>query len=235
MIVKPPVCGRERPPAPYSAVAFFLMVMSAVFLGVVGGTAYPGADVAPVSTAAQGAGLVDVRSVIPDAVVDLRYAASDNVLGEPVYPASARCLVHQSLAPALVIAAHELRREGRVLVFWDCYRPRSAQQRLWDLVPDPQWVAPPAAQATNHTAARSVDLTTRPIRASENDDMGSDFDAFGPSARLDAAGLSAQQRANRARLQAAVEAAGLSLNPREWWHVNAPDHAVRRPHLAVEL
>ncbi|PRC42883.1 D-alanyl-D-alanine dipeptidase, partial [Mycobacterium sp. ITM-2017-0098] len=42
------------------------------------GTASP---VPPVSEAARAAGLVDVRSVVPDAVIDLRYATADNFVG----------------------------------------------------------------------------------------------------------------------------------------------------------
>ena len=56
------------------------------------------APVPPVSDAARAVGFVDVRTIVPDAVVDLRYATADNFVGEPLYPAGARCL-HQEGAP----------------------------------------------------------------------------------------------------------------------------------------
>ena len=62
--------------------------------------------------------MVDVTSVIPDAIVDLRYATADNFVGKPLYPADAHCLVHESLAPGLVKAADVFRfarREAGVL------------------------------------------------------------------------------------------------------------------------
>ncbi|PRC59483.1 D-alanyl-D-alanine dipeptidase, partial [Mycobacterium sp. ITM-2017-0098] len=81
--------------------------------------------VPPVSEAARAAGLVDVRSVVPDAVIDLRYATADNFVGIELYPAGARCMVHESLAPGLAAAANLLRPGGERLVFWDCYRPHA--------------------------------------------------------------------------------------------------------------
>ena len=74
------------------------------------------ADAEP-ATAAD-AGFVDIPSVIPDAVIDLRYATPDNFVGKPLYPADARCLVHESLAPGLAKAAERVsgqRREAGVL------------------------------------------------------------------------------------------------------------------------
>ncbi|EUA94074.1 D-ala-D-ala dipeptidase family protein [Mycobacterium ulcerans str. Harvey] len=67
----------------------------------------------PVSAAAAAAGLVDVRSVVPDAIIDLRYATTNNFTRTQLYPADARCLVHESMAPGLTAAAAALRRKGR--------------------------------------------------------------------------------------------------------------------------
>ncbi len=59
------------------------------------------ADVPPLSPAARAAGFVDVRSVVPSALIDLRYATPNNFTHVPLYPADARCLVHESLAAGL--------------------------------------------------------------------------------------------------------------------------------------
>ena len=54
----------------------------------------PGAGVPPCQPiAAQAAGLIDVRTVVPDAIVDLRYATPNNFVGVALYPPDARCLV----------------------------------------------------------------------------------------------------------------------------------------------
>ena len=52
------------------------------------------APIPPVSPQARAAGLIDVRTVDPDAVIDLRYATANNFVGVPLYPPGARCLVH---------------------------------------------------------------------------------------------------------------------------------------------
>src|SRR5690242_19864852 len=67
--------------------------------------AWASPDVPPVGEAARAAGLVDVRTVVPDAVIDLRYATTHNFTGVQLYPSDARCLVHESLAPGLKTAA----------------------------------------------------------------------------------------------------------------------------------
>src|ERR1700743_798143 len=88
--------------------------------------------VPPVSDAARAADFVDVRSVVPDAVIDLRYATTNNFTGIQLYPSDARCLVPQSMTHGLTAAAAALRPQGQRLVFWDCYRPHDVQVKLFN-------------------------------------------------------------------------------------------------------
>ena len=81
---------------------------------------------------------------MPDAVLDLRYATANNFVGAQLYPADARCLVHESMAPGLAAAAAALRAQGEKLVFWDCYRPHEVQVRMFEAVPNPAWWPSPA-------------------------------------------------------------------------------------------
>ena len=117
------------------------------------------ADVPPLSPEARSAGFVDVRSVVPNALIDLRYATPNNFTHIQLYPAGARCLVHESMASGLAAAAKALAPHGEVLVFWDCYRPHDVQVKMFDVVPNPAWVAKPGDYARSHEAGRSVDVT----------------------------------------------------------------------------
>ena len=119
----------------------------------------PAPQIPPVSDAAAAVGFVDVRTAVPDAVIDLRYATAHNFVGAPLYPAGARCLIHESLAPGLAKAAEVLRAQALTLVFWDCYRPHSVQVRMFDVVPDPNWIARPGPYSRSHESGRSVDVT----------------------------------------------------------------------------
>ncbi len=192
------------------------------------------APVPPVGPQARAAGLIDVRSVVPDAVVNLRYATGDNFVGVPLYPADARCLVHESLGPGLATAAAALRQQGYSLVFWDCYRPHEVQVRMFEAVPDPAWVAKPGSYARSHESARSVDVTL--AADGRLVDMGTDFDDFSARATAYATrGVSAAAQANRAVLRMAMAAGGLTVYAGEWWHFDGPGAAEPRPILDVPV
>jgi D-alanyl-D-alanine dipeptidase len=194
------------------------------------------ADVPPVSPQAQAAGLVDVRTVIPDALIDLRYATLNNFVGVALYPADARCLVHESLAEGLAKAADVLRRSGERLVFWDCYRPHDVQVRMFDAVPNPNWVARPTEFARSHESGRSVDVTLAVAHYGWRVDMGTDFDDFTPRSLAYATeGVTAEQQANRARLRNAMTAGGLTVYSGEWWHFDGPGADQPRPILDVPV
>lgn len=174
------------------------------------------------------AGLVDVRSIVPDAVIDLRYATSDNFVGQRLYPPGAPCLVHESMAPGLAAAAAALRPQ--TLVFWDCYRPHEVQVKMFEVVSNPNWVARPSAYARSHEAGRSVDVTIAGA------DMGTGFDDFTPRSLAYATdGISPAAQANRARLREAMKAGGLTVYSGEWWHFDGPGAADPRPYLDVPL
>jgi zinc D-Ala-D-Ala dipeptidase len=196
--------------------------------------AFAAPPVPPVSDAARAAGLVDVRTVVPDAVIDLRYATPNNFVGVPMYPADARCLVHESMAQGLAAAAAVLRPSGERLVFWDCYRPHDVQVRMFEAVPDPNWVARPGPYARSHEAGRSVDVTI--ANADGLVDMGTDFDDFTPRALAYATDdVSAAAQADRARLRDAMKAGGLTVYKGEWWHFDTSDAYEKRPILNVPV
>jgi len=204
------------------------------------------ADVPPLSPEARSAGFVDVRSVVPGALIDLRYATPNNFTGMTLYPADARCLVDESMAPGLAAGAKALASHGEVLVFWDCYRPHDVQVKMFNVVPNPAWVAKPGSHARSHEAGRSVDVTmadaqqqcapARQLGGRCLADMGTDFDDFSPRALAFATdGVSADQQANRVRLRDAMSAGGLSVYSGEWWHFDGPGAGVQRPILNVPV
>ncbi|KAA1251524.1 D-alanyl-D-alanine dipeptidase [Mycobacterium simiae] len=207
-------------------------------------TSVPG--VPPVSAAAAAAGLVDVRSVVPDAIVELRYATANNFTHTQLYPAGARCLVHQSMAQGLAAAASALRPQGQLLVFWDCYRPHDVQIKLFQVVPNPAWVARPGPYAHSHEAGRSVDVTfasaqaqcppERQLNGPCLADMGTDFDDFSSRAEAFATqGVSDVAQVNRKRLRDVMNYGGLSVYSGEWWHFDGPGAGVDRAILNAPI
>ncbi|ORB75361.1 M15 family metallopeptidase [Mycobacterium scrofulaceum] len=226
------------------------VLAAAVAVGLVAvagaATAQAGPDVPPVSDAARAAGFVDVRSVVSDAIIDLRYATTNNFTHRQLYPSDARCLVHQSMASGLAAAATALRPQGHLLVFWDCYRPHDVQVKMFELVPNPAWVARPGPYARSHESGRSVDVTfttmQQPCASGLHADglcladMGTDFDDFSPRAHAFATQrVSVDAQANRASLRNAMKYGGLSPYSGEWWHFDGPGAGVDRPILDVPL
>jgi D-alanyl-D-alanine dipeptidase len=229
----------------------FLACMTSVAgFAVCAGQVSAAPDVPPVSEAARAAGFVDVRSVVPDAIIDLRYATTTNFTGIQLYPSDARCLVHQSLSQGLAAAATALRPQGHVLVFWDCYRPHDVQVKMFSIVPNPAWVARPGQYAHSHESGRSVDVTFTAVQQQCPPerivggpqgglclaDMGTGFDDFTPRATAYATqGVGADAQANRALLRSAMDYGGLTVYSGEWWHFNGPGAADDLPILNVPV
>ncbi len=73
------------------------------------------------------AGIVDVRTVVPDIVLDVRYATQHNFVGRLIKGYEAKkCLLTKKAAEALKRVQDELREKGFSLKAYDCYRPQSA-------------------------------------------------------------------------------------------------------------
>ena len=99
---------------------------------------------------------------------------------------------------------------------FDCYRPLTAQRKLWDIVPDATYVAHPG-KGSMHNRGAAVDLTLIDDTGKELD-MGSDFDVFGRISRHDNFDLPSKVLENRAMLKTSLTSAGFKSIKSEWWH-----------------
>jgi D-alanyl-D-alanine dipeptidase len=165
--------------------------------------------------------LVEVQTVIPDAVLDLRYATTDNVTGAVMYP-KAVCKLRRAVLARLAAAATTLRAQDRRILLWDCYRPTSIQKLLWKAVPDARYVANPKV-GSNHSRGAAVDLGVvdkdgNPVvLPTEFDDLSA---AAAPSRAL-----RGKKGAEARALAAAMKKAGFTAISTEWWHFDASDRA----------
>ncbi|HEY2124548.1 MAG TPA: M15 family metallopeptidase [Chthoniobacterales bacterium] len=167
--------------------------------------------------------LVDIRTVDPTIVIDLRYAGPHNIAGHPIYVYGTRPLVRPEVAQRLRIAQKFLHRYNYCLKIWDAYRPRYAQIELWKASRNNDFVADPNAGAGSlHSWGLAVDATLtdtwhRPVA------MPTDFDDFRPAAMWKYAGTDPSIRAHLYTLQVAMRDAGFYGLPAEWWHFTADD------------
>ncbi len=169
---------------------------------------------------AQPAPLLEVKSVISDVVIDLRYATPDNFMKQQVYPQGARCLLHPDAVKALQQAADDLREHGFRLLLYDCYRPKSVQWVLWKAFPKPGFVADPRVGSI-HSRGGAVDISLVTL-SGEAVEMPTPYDTFSKAAHHRANNVNAVAKEHRQTLKAAMLAAGFTLNPTEWWHYDAP-------------
>lgn len=162
--------------------------------------------------------LVDLAKVIPDAVIDMRYATKDNFTGEVLYP-KAVCKLRRVVAARLAKAAAALRKHDRRLLIWDCYRPHAIQKLLWERVPDPRYVADPK-QGSRHNRGAAVDLALVD-RDGQPVALPTKFDEFTKAAHRKRA-LAGPRGVEAKRLSDAMTAAGFTPISTEWWHFDAP-------------
>jgi D-alanyl-D-alanine dipeptidase len=173
---------------------------------------------APAPTAPQPVnhnGFSDIAQLEPGIRLDIRYATTDNFTQSKIYDCP-RCLLRPEAAEAVVKAHKILKKKGLGLKMFDCYRPRPYQQRLWDKVPNPDYVTPPA-KGSMHSRGAAVDLTIVDQQGRELD-MGTAYDFFGREAHTDNMNLPAKVLENRRLLRETMEAVGFKGIRTEWWH-----------------
>lgn len=148
---------------------------------------------------------------------DMRYATENNFLKAKVYDC-AECYTRVKTVRALLVANAEFRSKGVKIKFYDCYRPNSVQYKMWEIVPNPQYVANPV-KGSIHNKGGAVDITLVTLEGEELN-MGTDFDFFGKRAYHDNFDLPQEILDNRKLLKETMEKHGFWSTRTEWWHYN---------------
>lgn len=161
---------------------------------------------------------MNIRSVDPTIVVELRYAGPRNMTGRPLYASNMPALVRPYVAAKLAVAQSYLRERGYGLKVWDAYRPKAAHDQLWQFSRNNDYVADPAdGRGSLHTWGVAVDATLVDKDGREME-MPTDFDSFTPAAMLYYRGNNPVVRRNVHRLQSAMATGGFYGLRTEWWH-----------------
>lgn len=160
---------------------------------------------------------VNLKEYSKDFVYDIKYATQDNFLKAKVYDCD-QCYLRLKTVKALVAANNDFVKKGYRIKIFDCYRPLAIQKRMWEIVPNPIYVADPA-KGSIHNRGGAVDLTLVDSVGNELD-MGTKFDHFGPEAAHNYKNVPAQVRHNRKMLRHIMERNGFAAFESEWWHYN---------------
>ncbi len=161
--------------------------------------------------------LVDISKLDSTIIVELKYATADNFLGDTLYSANI-CLLRREVAQRLVLVQRDLQQQNLGLKIWDGYRPLSVQKRMWEKLPDANYVANPKT-GSNHNRGAAVDVTLVDAQGNELE-MPTAFDDFSDRAAADYPQVSEAARKNRELLQTAMKKHGFETIRSEWWHFN---------------
>lgn len=163
--------------------------------------------------------LIHITEQNHDVLVDLIYAGENNFTGQAIYD-HPLCFLHPQAEASLRKAIAAARGFGYRLKILDAFRPQEAQEALWAVAPNPDYIADPK-KGSNHTRGVAVDLTL--VDASGQAlDMGTPVDTMSAASHHFHAAHPAHIQVNRMRLLTVMLEAGFVHHPREWWHYQLP-------------
>jgi len=177
-------------------------------------------------------GLIDIQTIDSTILIDLRYSSLNNFMKEDVYGDLDKVFLQKSVAVDLKKCNDFLKSidSTLVLLVYDGVRPRSVQQKMWDVVELPiqektKFISNPK-NGSIHNYGCAVDLTIAHING-DTLDMGAGYDDIRKVAYprhelkfLESGELSSEQINNRKLLRKVMKKGGFYNIQTEWWHFN---------------
>ena len=160
--------------------------------------------------------MVLILDYIPDMVIDLKYATTDNFTGQVIYD-NADAYLRYGTIKKLMLVQNELKAKGYKLVLWDGYRPVAAQFKLWDICPDPNYVSNPNNGFSKHSRGNTVDITIVTFDG-QAVEMPTGFDDFTEKADREYSDVTQEAAQNSQMLEDIMTKAGFNGYRGEWWH-----------------
>lgn len=174
---------------------------------------------------------VRVLDYLSGASQELRYATENNFTGQVVYDFE-DVYLRWGTVKKLQLVSEDLAQLDLYLKIWDGFRPVSAQFTLWDIYPDPTYVANPTTGYSSHSRGNTVDLTLVDADGVELE-MPTGFDDFSPKADRDYSDCTEAAANNAQLLEVLMEKHGFTGYAGEWWHfsdsTNYPVETVFEP------
>ena len=177
-----------------------------------------------------------LHEVIPDIVLEVRYAGTNNFLGTPVegYKIE-KIILSTPAAMALNKVQQDLKSLGYCLKVFDGYRPQRAVNHFitWAKVSEDtikkQQFYPDVdkkdlfnlgyiSTRSGHSRGSTVDLTIVDYNTGKEVDMGGPYDFFGELSHHNYSKITAKQKDNRVLLKQIMVKHGFTPYTQEWWH-----------------
>lgn len=179
------------------------------------------------------AGLVNLKTVVPDIFIDLRYSTPANFMGRDLYGDLENLYVQPDVAEKVKKAQAYLKKQDSTLslLVFDGVRPLSIQKKMWEEVKLPTWkkgkfLSNPA-YGSIHNYGAAIDVSICTVSGRELD-MGTAYDDTATLAYptmeahfLSTGDLKQEQVKHRQLLRKVMYANGFFGIQTEWWHFNA--------------
>lgn len=166
--------------------------------------------------------MVDLSTLRPRILFDLKYTTTDNFMNEILYPPIKTTWLRKPAAEALQQAAQELSLLNLGIKVFDAYRPYSVTEKMWEPIKDDRYAADPKT-GSGHNRGVSVDLTLVDLQTGNELLMPTEFDNFTDKAHQSFMDLSPEIIKNRALLKQVMEKYGFIALTTEWWHFYLPN------------
>ncbi len=160
--------------------------------------------------------LIEIKKLIPDIKLEIRYAGKNNFAKQAVYK-QARAFARLPVAEALKNVQNDLKKFGFGLKIFDGYRPYSVTVKFFEIASDKSFVANPK-DGSRHNRGCAIDLTLIDLKTGKELKMPTPYDSFAAEAASDFKDLPANVIQNRELLRLTMEKYGFRVLNNEWWH-----------------
>ncbi len=178
-------------------------------------------------------GMVNITDSLPQILVDLKYASTDNFLEINFYGELTHAFIQYECYLKLKNAYNILQQQkpGYTFIIYDAVRSIESQQLMWDSIDVPantkHWYVANPARGSIHNYGMALDISIVDEKGNVLD-MGTEFDYFGELAYPEKTSyffnigkLTKEQYDNRNLLMSIMSKAYFYVSLTEWWHYNA--------------
>ena len=148
-------------------------------------------------------------------LIDLRYASNNNFTKKKVFFEN-NCYLHEIAFEHLCKAIEISEKIGLKIKIFDAYRPVYVQKKLWECLPNSEFIAPPS-KGSPHSRGVAIDLTLVDDNGKDLD-MGTEFDEFSKLSYHGNLNISKKSYQNRLLLLGIMMDSGWDFFRNEWWH-----------------
>lgn len=160
--------------------------------------------------------LVDLEKFIPNILLDIRYATTNNFTKEKIYNL-AKTYARKPVAEALKKAQTDFNKLGYRIKIFDAYRPYSATVKFYEVYRDTTYVASPY-KGSRHNRGCAIDMTLVDLKTGKDLAMPTEYDSFKKEAWPSTPVKDPTIKKNRDLIISVMQKHGFKVNSSEWWH-----------------